>query len=184
MRCALAGQDDARVDEWVKSIFERDDMKSSVPPSDALEVLLRFGALMLRAGSTAFRTRKWIDAITPKLGFTAVSVIVSLDSITVSVRHGGDWLTAMRNIGPPGINVLRIAQLERLASATRVEATPAEIAVELDKSNLQLISTPSSRLPQPSAWQVAALPFSTARQRQRPLQRPSVAVAANGSGCG
>ena len=108
-------------------------MTNSVPPIDALEVLLRFGVLMLEAGNTAFRTRKWVNAIAPKLGFEAASVIVSLDSVTVSVRRGGEWLTAMRNVGPPGINVLRIAQLERLATAVYAEATPAEIAVELDK---------------------------------------------------
>ncbi|MGY2906684.1 threonine/serine ThrE exporter family protein [Bradyrhizobium sp. URHC0002] len=108
-------------------------MKSSVPPTDALEVLLRFGALMLQAGNTAFRTHKWINAITPNMGFKAVSVIVSLDSITVSVRRESGWLTAMRNIGPPGINVLRIAQLERLAITMRAEVTPAELAVGLDQ---------------------------------------------------
>src|ERR1700752_5066654 len=108
-------------------------MTTSVPPADALEVLLRFGALMLRAGNTAVRTRKWIDAIAPKLGFHAVSVIVSLDSITVNVRRQGEWLTAMRELGPPGINVLRIAQLEGLARTVRPENTPAEIATELAK---------------------------------------------------
>ena len=117
------------------SISERDDndKKNSVPPTDALDVLLRFGALMLQAGNTAFRTRKWINAITPKLGFKAASVTVSLDSITVSVRRRSDWLMAMRDIGPPGINVLRIAQLERLARTVRADGTPAEIAVELDE---------------------------------------------------
>lgn len=106
-------------------------MTTSAPSADALEVLLRFGVLMLRAGNTAVRTRKWIDAIAPKLGFEVVSVIVSLDSITVSVHHRGEWLTAVRELGPPGINVSRIAQLERLASTARPENTPAEIAVEL-----------------------------------------------------
>lgn len=61
-------------------------MAISIPPSDALEVLLRFGASMLQSGNTAVRTRKWIDVMSPKLGFEAASVVVSLDSIAVSVR--------------------------------------------------------------------------------------------------
>jgi len=73
-------------------ISKRDAMTNSVPPIDALEVLLRFGVLMLEAGNTAFRTRKWVNAIAPKLGFEAASVIVSLDSVTVSVRRGGELL--------------------------------------------------------------------------------------------
>ena len=81
-------------------------MTARVARDYALEMLLRFGALMLQAGNTAVRTRKWVNAIAPKLGFEAVSVIASLDSITVSVRRGSGWLTAMRELGPPGINVM------------------------------------------------------------------------------
>ena len=92
---------------------------------------MRFGALMLQAGNTAARTRKWIDALAPKLGFEAVSAVLSLDSITVNVRRQGEWLTAMRSLGPPGINASRIAQLERLARTLRPADPPAKIAAEL-----------------------------------------------------
>lgn len=111
--------------------FDREDKAPALASADALEVLLRFGALMLQAGNTAVRTRHWIDAIAPKLGFEAVSVTVSLDSITVSTRHRNGWLTAMRDIGPPGLNASRIEQLEQLARTARPEQTPDEIASEL-----------------------------------------------------
>ena len=106
-------------------------MATSVTPADALDMLLRFSVVMLQSGNTAVRTRKWIDAIAPKLGFESVSAIVSLESITVSVRHGGEWLTAMRQLGPPGINVSRIARLEELARTVRAENAHAEIAAGL-----------------------------------------------------
>lgn len=115
------------------SASERDDVTARVPPPDALEVLLRFGALMLQAGNTAVRTRGWIDALAPKLGCEAVSVNASLDSITVSVRRGDGWLTAIREIGPPGINVQRIAQLELMARTTLAQTAPAKMAAELAK---------------------------------------------------
>ena len=108
-------------------------MATSVTPADALDVLLRFGVVMLQSGNTAVRTRKWIDVIAPKLGFEALATIVSLDSITMSVRHQGDWLTAMRQLGPPGINVSRIAQLEALARTLRPENAQADIAAGLAK---------------------------------------------------
>ena len=107
-------------------------MTTSVAPADALDVLLRFGALMLQAGNTAVRTRKLIDAIAPKLGFESVSVIVSLDSITISVRRG-EWVTAVRELGPPGINVSRIGELEQLARTADLGITPADIAIALAK---------------------------------------------------
>jgi uncharacterized membrane protein YjjP (DUF1212 family) len=157
------------------------DKTSSVAPIDTLEVLLRFGILMLQAGNTAVRTRKWIDAIAPKLCFEAVSAIVSLDSITVSVRCGSEWFTAMRELGPPGINVSRIAQLEQLARTLRPETPPAELGVALTKIES---AAPRYSFAQPWVWQAAALLFSVALPRPKPLQQPSVAVAANGYGCG
>jgi len=121
------------VGRGVTSASERDDVTHLVSPADALDVLLRFGALMLQAGNTAVRTHRWIAAIAPKLGFDAVSLNASLDSITVSVRRGSGWLTAIREIGPPGVNVQRIAQLERLARTAHAGNTPAEMAAELAK---------------------------------------------------
>ena len=85
------------------------DDAPSVALSEATEALLWFGALMLRAGNTATRTREWIEVITRKMGFEDVSVSFSLDSIAASVRCGGERVTTIREIGPPGINAWRIA---------------------------------------------------------------------------
>ena len=88
---------------------------------------------MLRAGNTATRTREWIEVIARKMGFDAVSVSLSLDSITASVRRGGEWATTMREIGPPGINAWRIAELEQLAKTAAPGLAPREIAVRLSE---------------------------------------------------
>jgi len=90
------------------------DDAPSVALSEATEVLLWFGALMLRAGNTATRTREWIEVITRKMGFEDVSVSFSLDSIAASVRCGGERITTIREIGPPGINAWRIANWSNL----------------------------------------------------------------------
>jgi len=75
-----------------------------------MDVLLAFGALMMRAGNTATRTREWIGVTARKMGFEAISISLSLDSITASVRRSGERVTAVREIGPPGINVWRVRQ--------------------------------------------------------------------------
>jgi len=77
------------------------------------------------------RTREWIEVLARKMGFDAVSVSLSLHSITASVRHSSEWATTVREIGPPGINAWRIAQLEHLAKAVEPELTPRKIAVKL-----------------------------------------------------
>ena len=110
--------------------FDRPD-KPSPSLNDAVDVLLRFGALMLRAGNTAARTREWIEVMTRKMGFDAVSASLSLDSITASVRRADEQVTTMREIGPPGINVSRIVELEQLAKAAEFGQTPRDIAVKL-----------------------------------------------------
>jgi len=113
---------------------KRDVRTGALASSDAMDVLLGFGTLMMRAGNTATRTREWFEVIGSKMGFDAISISLSLDSITASVRRSDERITAMREIGAPGINVWRIAELEQLAKTTG--STPSEIAVRLDDIKL------------------------------------------------
>ena len=113
---------------------KRDVRTGALASSDAMDVLLGFGTLMMRAGNTATRTREWFEVIGRKMGFDAISISLSLDSITASVRRSDERITAMREIGAPGINVWRIAELEQLAKTTG--STPSEIAVRLDDIKL------------------------------------------------
>jgi hypothetical protein len=74
---------------------------------EALEVLTRFGALALRAGNTAIRTRELMEQMAARLGFEAIAVSLSLDSIMVNARHSGHWATVMHMLGPPGVDASR-----------------------------------------------------------------------------
>ena len=109
-------------------------------------MLLSFAASMLRAGNTATRTREWIQVIARKMDIDEVWVSLSLDSITASIRRAGEWTTAMREIGPPGINAWRIVELERLAKSAA--SAPSEIAVK--------ISQIEATMPRYSSVQIAA----------------------------
>ena len=81
---------------------------------EAAEVLLRFGTAMLRAGNPAVRTREWLEVLAQKMGFEALAVSLSLDSVTIRARRSAVWVMAMREIGPPGINAWRIGELEQI----------------------------------------------------------------------
>ena len=109
-------------------------------------MLLSFAASMLRAGNTATRTRGRIEVIARKMDIDEVWVSLSLDSISASIRRAGEWTTAMREIGPPGINAGRIVELERLAKSTA--SAPSEIAVK--------ISQIEATIPRYSSVQIAA----------------------------
>ena len=108
-----------------------EDKVRSAAPHDAVGVLLWLGALMLRSGSTAIRTRECMEMLARKMDFDAVSVSLTFDSVTASVRRAGEWATAMREVGPPGINAWRIGELEQLIKSVRPEFSPSEIAVKL-----------------------------------------------------
>jgi len=113
------------------SSLDRQSTVASATLNDAVQALLWFGASMLRAGNTAIRTREWVEVMSRAMGFDAVSVSLSLDSITVSVRRSGEWATAMREIGPPGINAWRIAELEQFARTVGPALAPQDIASKL-----------------------------------------------------
>jgi uncharacterized membrane protein YjjP (DUF1212 family) len=130
----------------VSPIFNKEDNAISVAPTEAVNVLLWFGASMLGAGNTATRTREWIDVIARKLGFDAVSVALSLDGIAIGVRSADQWITAMRELKPPAINVWRIAELEQLAKKAGSPLAPREIAIKLSEIEATKPRYPSAQL--------------------------------------
>jgi uncharacterized membrane protein YjjP (DUF1212 family) len=104
---------------------------TSAALTEAVDVVVSFGASMMRAGNTASRTREWVEVVARKLGFNAVSVSLSLDSITASLRQSGASMTTTREIGPPRINATRISALEHLAKTAGLGLPPREIAIKL-----------------------------------------------------
>jgi uncharacterized membrane protein YjjP (DUF1212 family) len=112
-------------------ISKGEDYTTSDSLTEAADLVLSFGASMMRAGNTASRTHEWVEVVARKLGFDAASISLSLDSITASLRRSGAWTTTMREIGPPAINAIRIAALEQLAKTAGLGLAPREIAVKL-----------------------------------------------------
>ncbi len=106
-------------------------MQSSPVLMETLEELLRFGALMLRFGNTAFRARQSMAAIARGMGLEALSLRVGLDSVTASARRGGEMATLVREVGAPGVNTERIAALEGLAHTIPSGTTSCELARKL-----------------------------------------------------
>ena len=98
---------------------------------ETLDVLLRFGAMILQAGDTAFRVRESMGALASRLGIENLAVQIALNGITASARRGGDLVTITCEVGPPGINAWRIAALETLARQDESGLTARRLAEEL-----------------------------------------------------
>lgn len=98
---------------------------------ERLDALLRFGALMLRAGDTAFRVRQSMLAVTRGMRLTDVSVQMGLGGILASARHEEEAATLMREVGAPGVNVWRTGALAELADTAEAGIRPRELTERL-----------------------------------------------------
>jgi uncharacterized membrane protein YjjP (DUF1212 family) len=100
--------------------------------TQALEVLMHFGALMLRAGNAAFRVRQWMGRLASAMGIDALAVHIAIGGgMTATARRGGAHVTLASEIAPLGINASRLGLLEHLARDARPGLTAAELAAKL-----------------------------------------------------
>jgi uncharacterized membrane protein YjjP (DUF1212 family) len=76
---------------------------------------------------------EWVEVVARRLGFDAVSVSLSLHSITASLRRSDTWTATMHEIGPPESMRSVSPRFEQLATTAGLGLTPREIAVELAK---------------------------------------------------
>jgi uncharacterized membrane protein YjjP (DUF1212 family) len=100
--------------------------------TDALDVLLRFGAAMLRSGDTAFRVRDAMAVLAGKLGIDHLAVHITLGSMTATAQVGTESVTLTREIAPLGVDASRTAGLDRLAHASEPGLTSAALAAKID----------------------------------------------------
>ena len=108
-------------------------MNVPLPPlGEALEVLLRFGAMMLRAGDTAFRVRESMGTLATNMGLDSLALHVTIGGMTATVRRDGEFATLATEIAPLGINASRIGELERLARASQPGLTVTKLSADLD----------------------------------------------------
>jgi uncharacterized membrane protein YjjP (DUF1212 family) len=98
----------------------------------SLDVVLRFGAAMLRSGDTAFRVRDAMGLLARALGIEHLAVHISIGSMTATAQAGGETVTLTREMAPLGVDASRIAELERLARTSKPGLMPEALAAEID----------------------------------------------------
>jgi uncharacterized membrane protein YjjP (DUF1212 family) len=102
------------------------------PLADALDGLLRFGALMLRAGNPSFRVREATGLLARSFAVDSLSLQVTLNGMTATARRGAERATVALDVAPVGINVRRLGALERLAEEAPPGLALAKLAAQLD----------------------------------------------------
>jgi uncharacterized membrane protein YjjP (DUF1212 family) len=117
--------------ERMSELGDRGERVEGVALGDALDVLTRFGAALLRAGDTAHRVRELMGALARSMGLEPPSVSLTLNSITAGIRRGSEQATLLREIGPPAVNASRIVALEAIARAAAPGLRAADLAGQL-----------------------------------------------------
>jgi uncharacterized membrane protein YjjP (DUF1212 family) len=100
--------------------------------SESLDILMRFGAAMLRSGDTAFRVREAMGLLAKSLGIERLAVHITIGSMTATAHAGTETVTLAREMAPLGVDAARIAALERLARISKPGLTPQALASEID----------------------------------------------------
>jgi uncharacterized membrane protein YjjP (DUF1212 family) len=100
--------------------------------TESLDVLLRFGAAMLRSGDTAFRVRDAMGLLAGNLSIDQIAVHITLGGMTATAQAGAQSVTLAREIAPLGIDASRTAALEHLARSSKPGLTPAALAASID----------------------------------------------------
>lgn len=128
------------------------------PLHASLDVLMRFGAVMLRSGDTAFRVREAMGLLATSLGLSRLAVHIAIGGMTATASAGTDTVTLAREIAPLGVDASRIAALERLARSSKPGLTAEALAAEIDA----IEATPPlhSLLPLALSMAVASAGFS------------------------
>ena len=126
--------------------------------ADSLDVVLRFGAVMLRSGDTAFRVRDAMGLVAKALGIDRLAVHITIGTMTATAQAGAETVTLAREMAPLGVDASRIAALERLARTIKPGLTTEALAAEIDA----IEATPAlhSLLPIALSMAVASACFS------------------------
>ena len=100
--------------------------------TNSLDVLLRFGALMMRSGDTAFRVRDAMGALATSLGIEQFAAHITLGTMTATARSGGEVVTLTREFAPLGVDASRTAALEHLARWSKPGLDASALSAEID----------------------------------------------------
>lgn len=97
-----------------------------------LNLLLRLGAMMLRAGATAFRVRQSIQRCAGCLGIDAVSMHINLNAIYLSGSQDRENIALIKEVGSTGVNAERLCKMADLVRTFSSNMNPQDLANRLD----------------------------------------------------
>ncbi len=96
------------------------------------ELVTRAGIDMLAAGTSGLRVRELMRAAASALRLDSFAAQVTFTDIVATVGKGGIYRTQVAEIGSPGVDANRIAQLQALSRDLAEPSTPDALEARLD----------------------------------------------------
>ncbi|MBW3085417.1 hypothetical protein KEM60_01617 [Austwickia sp. TVS 96-490-7B] len=96
-----------------------------------LQAVLRLGTMLAAAGTGSYRVTRAMHQVASLLDIDALDAAVTMTTITVTARRGGEFRTVVREITSLGVDAGRIAALERLTHRLPSGANPDDIHAAL-----------------------------------------------------
>ena len=107
------------------------------------ELVVRAGIDMLSAGTSGLRVRELMRAAASALGLDSFAAQVTFTNVVATVGKGGIYRTQVAEIGSPGVNAHRIAQLQELSR----ELSGSKITPDALEARLNAIEGTRSQYP-------------------------------------
>lgn len=95
--------------------------------------IMRFGRMMLAAGTGSFRVRQATERVAHGLGVENIEMQVTATEIVVTFAHGGIFRTRIASARGISVNADRIVELETLSLHTRPGTDPMQFQRDLDR---------------------------------------------------
>jgi uncharacterized membrane protein YjjP (DUF1212 family) len=87
----------------------------AAPLAEVMDVVLRVGAVMVRSGAAAFRSRLTMARVARSLGVQECEFIVTPDLLQASLSSGGETVGRVMHLGESGVNMGCLAAVELMS---------------------------------------------------------------------
>ena len=101
--------------------------------AQVMQVVMRFGTLMLRCGTVSFRVEEAMRQVALTLGVERLDAFTTLTGITASAHRGAMHYTQVARIHTIGVNMSCLSDVEFLSQHIPLDATPSSLMAALDK---------------------------------------------------
>ena len=107
--------------------------EASCELADIMQVVMRVGVLMLRAGTVSFRVEQAMTRVALAFGVDRLDAYVTFTGITASIHRGRQHYTQIARVSGVAVDMNRLSAVELLSKHISTGTSPTQVAMALEK---------------------------------------------------